>query len=254
MTQGAQDGGRVRRDVERLARIGRGADGGISRPAFSPADLDARRWLMGRMTAAGLDARLDAAGNVVGRLAAAPDRTGAAVVIGFHLDTVRGGGPLDGALGVLAGLEVARRLREADVPRHRPLEIVAFSDEEGRFGDYLGSRAFTGTLSLDGVPHLQDSDGVRLIDALAGAGLPADALRTAARPAGALAAYVELHVEQGPVLEAAGLTIGIVTGIVGQARFQVDFDGWRDHAGTTPMTHRRDACATACCPRPGAAP
>lgn len=246
MTHGTGDGDRVRSDVELLAQIGRDTDGGISRPAFSPADLEARRWLMGRMTAAGLDARLDAAGNVVGRLAATRERPdAAAVVLGSHLDTVRGGGPLDGALGVLAGLEVARRLREAAVPRHRPLEVVAFSDEEGRFGDYLGSRAFTGTLSLGGVADLRDSDGVRLIDALAATDLSADALTTAARPAGAIGVYLELHVEQGPVLEAAGLTIGIVTGIVGQLRFEVDFDGRRDHAGTTPMTRRRDAFAAA---------
>ena len=233
-------------DLEALAKIGRDPSGGNTRLAYSAADLEARRWLIGRLEANGLRARLDAAGNVIGRLEAnVADADRRAVMVGSHLDTVPNGGPLDGALGVLAGIEVARRLLADGAPRRRAYEVVAFCDEEGRFSPYVGSRAMTGSLDYARVPRMRDVKGTMLTEALHAAGLDAERLPDAARPADDVAAYLELHIEQGPVLERQDRNIGVVTGIVGQVRLSIKFHGRPDHAGTTPMDCRRDAFAAA---------
>ncbi|HLE44900.1 MAG TPA: Zn-dependent hydrolase [Methylomirabilota bacterium] len=228
---------RLRRDVEALAGIGRTPEGGVSRPAFSEAWEQARRWLADRMRRAGLATRLDAAGNVIGRLGP----RGPSVVTGSHIDSVPNGGPLDGALGVLAGLECARAFGEAGLVPPRALEVVAFADEEGRFLDCLGSRAMTGQLGPADVRRAADPEGKPLAAAMRAVGLDPDRVRAAARPAADFAAYVELHIEQGPVLERRGVPIGIVEAIVGIAQADLRFRGRADHAGTTPMTIRRDA-------------
>lgn len=233
-------------DLEALAKIGRDPNGGNTRLAYSAADLEARRWFVERLEATGLRARMDAAGNVIGRLEASiAGAERRAVMVGSHLDTVPNGGPLDGALGVLAGVEVARRLLASGAPRRCAYEVIAFSDEEGRFSPYVGSRAMTGTLDYARVPRMRDATGMLLVEAMHGAGLSVDRLRDAARPAEEVAAYLELHIEQGPVLERQGIDIGVVTGIVGQVRFSIKFHGRPDHAGTTPMDCRRDAFAAA---------
>ena len=228
---------RLRRDLDELGAIGRTPEGGVSRPSWSDADMQGRRWLLDRIAAAGLTPRVDAAGNILGRW----QQGGPAVLVGSHLDSVPNGGALDGALGVLAGLECLRRIKETGVPLRHPVELVAFTDEEGAFGGFFGSYAFTGCLEAKDIPDLTDSAGVRIIDAMARHGVDALQAPTANRSPEDIRAYVELHIEQGPTLVAKQVPIGVVDAIVGIRRFGITFRGRADHAGTTPMTDRRDA-------------
>jgi N-carbamoyl-L-amino-acid hydrolase len=231
---------RLRRDVEGLAEIGRDPSGGWSRPAWSPPHEEARAWLLARLRAAGLETRVDAAGNVFGRLPGG-DPGAACVMTGSHIDTVPRGGPLDGALGVLAGLECLRAIKAAGVALARPLEVAAFSDEEGRFYGLFGSRAMTGGLDLELAARLRDPDGLPLPEAMRRAGFDLARAPEARRDPRTIAAYVELHIEQGPWLEEAGVPIGVVEAIVGIRRHRLTFLGQPDHAGATPMDRRRDA-------------
>jgi N-carbamoyl-L-amino-acid hydrolase len=168
------------------------------------------------------------------------------VLTGSHIDTVPEGGPLDGALGVLAGLECLQTIKQAGLTPRRPLAVVAWSDEEGRYGSLFGSRAFTGRLDPAQIPALAAVDGERLVDAMARAGYDAGRVAEARCDPRTLHAYVELHIEQGPHLEAARLPIGLVEGIVGIRRNRLTFIGEPDHAGTTPMAWRKDAFLAAC--------
>jgi N-carbamoyl-L-amino-acid hydrolase len=189
------------------------------------------------MKDAGLATHVDPAGNIFGTLG-----NGAlAVLVGSHIDSVPDGGRFDGALGVLAALECARTIRGAGVSLRRPLTVVAWSDEEGRYHSLFGSKAFTGKLEAAKIPEMSASDGDRLVDAMARAGFNALDAPKAVAESGNVAAYVELHIEQGPHLEAKGIPIGVVEGIVGIRRNRVVFQGEPDHAGTTPMTRRKDA-------------
>ncbi len=231
------DGARLKRDLEELGTIGRTAEGGVSRPAWSEADLRARRWLQSRISAAGLEPRVDAAGNIFGRW----QPGGPVVLVGSHLDSVPNGGVFDGALGVLAGLECLRRIKEQAIQLRHPLELVAFTDEEGAFGGFFGSYAFTGALKREDIPNLKDSAGLRIVDAMAQCGMDAMAAIAAFRSAKDIRAYVELHIEQGPALETHRVPIGVVDAIVGIRRFGITFRGRADHAGTTPLADRRDA-------------
>jgi beta-ureidopropionase / N-carbamoyl-L-amino-acid hydrolase len=230
---------RLQRDLEALACIGRRADHGIHRPAFSPAFMEAQRWLGRRIEEAGLTLELDGALNVIGRLAGPAGRP--AVITGSHIDSVPGGGTLDGALGVVAGLEALRRIRELDVELARPLEVVAFTDEEGRFGGMFGSQAMAGHLTPEAILSARDLDGVSLVDAMKA--LDCDAMHAlrAARSPRSVQSFVELHIEQGPVLDRAGLHLGVVEGIVGLFKWNVRLRGTANHAGTTPMNMRNDA-------------
>jgi N-carbamoyl-L-amino-acid hydrolase len=241
MTDLRIDAGRLRADIEALAAIGRDPTGGITRPAWSPAHEEARAWLLGRLRAAGLAARVDSAGNVFGRLGEGTP----IVMTGSHIDTVPRGGPLDGALGVLAGLECLRAVAASGRRPARPLEVAAFTDEEGRFYGFFGSRAMTGALDRQLAERLSDPAGLPLPEAMRRAGFDVAAAPTARRDAGDIAAYVELHIEQGPWLEADDLPIGVVESIVGIRRFRLVFVGQPDHAGTTPMDRRKDAFLTA---------
>lgn len=235
------DLGRLRADIEALARIGHDPEGGISRPAWSPAHEEARAWLVERLRAAGLAPRVDPAGDVFGRLG-----DGEPVVLtGSHIDTVPRGGPLDGALGVLAGLECLRTIAAAGLRLGRALEVAAFTDEEGRFYGFFGSRAMTGSFDLALAARLADPTGLPLAEAMRRAGFDLARAAEARRDPRTIAAYVELHIEQGPWLEAEGVPIGVVEGIVGIRRRRLTFVGQPDHAGTTPMDRRRDAFFTA---------
>jgi N-carbamoyl-L-amino-acid hydrolase len=228
--------------IAALARFGALPGGGVTRMCWSPAYEEARTWLLGEIKTAGLTPWVDPAGNIFGGLGlAALDRARPAVLTGSHIDTVPEGGILDGALGVLAGLECLETIREAGETPRKPLAVVAWSDEEGRYGSLFGSRAFCGRLDAAAIPTMAAVDGERLVDAMRRAGF--DALRApeASAPAGAVDAYVELHIEQGPRLEEAGVPIGVVDAIVGVRRSRVVFLGQADHAGTTPMERRRDA-------------
>jgi beta-ureidopropionase / N-carbamoyl-L-amino-acid hydrolase len=229
---------RLRRDLEELGRIGRDERGGISRPSFSPADLEARAWLKKKIEAAGLCYRQDGAGNQFGRLECA----GRTVMAGSHIDTVPNGGMFDGAAGVLAALEAAHRIVEEKVPLKKALEVASFTDEEGNLvGDFLGSRAFLGLADEKEVRGGRTAFGVPFADMLKTTGFTSEGILAAHKDRPDLEAYLELHIEQGPVLEDEGVPIGIVDRISGKHYRQCAFIGESGHAGTTPLELRRDA-------------
>lgn len=233
---------RLRADLQALSRIGLDeSDRGIYRMAFTDADMEARRFMLGRLEEAGIAARMDEAGNVIGRHA--PDGTAGqpAVLIGSHLDSVPCGGTLDGALGVIVGLECVRRIAELGLPLARPVEVVGFADEEGRFGGLFGSSAMAGQLNSETIHTATDLGGERLIDAMARHDLDAMDALLARRRADEIEAYLELHIEQGPVLDRTHRRLGVVDEITGLAKWAVRLMGNPDHAGTTPMPMRRDA-------------
>ena len=231
------NGERLRADLERLATFGRADDGAVSRPAFSAADVAARQWFAGRAREAGLSARLDGVLNVlIGEDTGAP-----AVWTGSHLDTVPEGGMFDGAVGSVAALECLRRLREERVPLRRDVRGVAFSDEEGAYLGFLGSKSLTGGLAGADVRAYRGADGRTLAEAVAAAGGDLTPSVSGDGPDPEIHRFVELHIEQGPSLEAGGVPIGAVTSIVGVANATVRFEGRPDHAGTTPMHLRQDA-------------
>ncbi len=229
---------RLKNDIEELGRIGRDPRGGVSRPSFSKADLEARAWLKNRIEAAGLAFRVDGAGNIFGRLG----EGGPAVMAGSHIDTVLNGGRFDGAAGVLAALEALRRIREEGCPPAKPLAVAAFTDEEGNLvGDYLGSRAFIGALDRDLLNKGTTSFGVPLAEVLKNTDFTIESILSAQADAPPLEAFLELHIEQGPVLDDEGLPIGIVEGIAGKQYRWCSFVGEAGHAGTVPLELRRDA-------------
>ncbi len=233
---------RLQSRIAALAGFGALPGGGVTRTCWSPAHEEARAWLLDEIKTAGLTPWVDTAGNIFGGLGmAALDPARPAVLTGSHIDTVPEGGILDGALGVLAGLECLETIREAGEAPRKPLGVVAWSDEEGRYGSLFGSRAFCGRLDAAAIPTLAAVDGERLVDAMRRAGFEAMRAPEAQAPARSVDAYVELHIEQGARLEEAGIPIGVVDTIVGVRRARVVFLGQADHAGTTPMDRRRDA-------------
>jgi allantoate deiminase len=219
--------------------------GKITRPLATPAMVAATARVEEWMRAAGMETRVDAIGNLVGRWAPAGAGAGT-LVIGSHLDSVADAGRYDGVLGVLAGLAVVEGLRERGAEPPFAIEVVAFADEEGlRFqSTLLGSRAFTGRLD-EAELTVRDAEGTALADALRAAGGDPDRLAEAARDPADLLGWFEVHIEQGPVLEARDLPLGVVSAIAGQNRFRVAFAGLAGHAGTVPMDLRRDALAAA---------
>jgi N-carbamoyl-L-amino-acid hydrolase len=227
-----------------------GGPGGARRLAWSPDWVAAREWLRGRLAelgGRGVTVQEDEAGNLWASLPAAGDAPPGFVIVGSHIDAVPSGGWLDGVLGVTAALEILRTLAEADAPPPVEVRLVDWADEEGaRFGRSLvGSSAVAGTLDPDDVRDLLDAEGTRLQDAMASCGVDLDeAHRARARLDGALA-YLELHIEQGPVLLDAGRPASAVSGTVGDERYLVTFRGQAAHAGSTPMRLRRDALAAA---------
>ena len=230
---------RLREDIDALAQIGRHEDHGIYRMSFSPGDMAGREWLRRRITDSGLTLHQDGAANISARLNW--DGKSPAVVAGSHIDTVPGAGHLDGALGVVCALEALRVLQERNIPLRRPLEALAFTDEEGRFGGMLGSQAIAGLVTPEYLHNAADLDGVSLVAAMAEHGLDAREALHAQRAPGSIHAYVELHIEQGPVLDRKGVTIGIVDAITGLFKWEITLSGAANHAGTTPMNMRNDA-------------
>lgn len=227
------DGERLLADLKRLR--GFGACGtGVVRTSLSPVDLESRRWLCRRLEGAGLDARIDGAGNVIGR----SRNPGKAVIVGSHSDTQPTGGWLDGAMGVIYGLEVARALSEAPATKDRAVDVASWLDEEGRFYGCFGSFSFVGEAPAHALDAADDT-GLTLRDALRGAGL--EGVAPERLDPERHVAYLEAHIEQGPYLEDEGNRIGVVTSIVGSRNFTVEFEGEQNHAGTTPMSRRRDA-------------
>src|ERR687893_514739 len=239
------DGGRLWQRLSELAEIGKHEEGGVARLSFTPEERAAKDLVSSYMREAGLAVREDAAGNLFGhregRNSEAP-----AVLMGSHIDSVLNGGDFDGPLGVLGGIEVLQSMGEEGVETERPVEVVAFTDEEGaRFSlGMVGSRALTGALSQEDLSH-EDREGVSIAAAMREAGLDPAGVGGAARSPDSLAAYLELHIEQGKVLEGEGLPVGVVTGIAGPVWLRLSLSGEAGHAGTTPMGARRDALAAA---------
>ena len=230
------NGERLIADLKRLREFG-ACGSGVVRTSLSPIDVESRHWLRGRLEEAGLDARIDGAGNVIGR----SRNPGKAVLIGSHTDTQPTGGWLDGAMGVIYGLEVARALSEAPATKDCAVDVASWLDEEGRFFGCFGSLSFVGGTPAHALDALDTTDGTNLTlgDALREAGLSGVA-RERLDPERHVA-YLEAHIEQGPYLEEEGNRIGVVTSIVGSRNFIVEFEGEQNHAGTTPMARRRDA-------------
>jgi len=236
---------RVWENLLRLAEHVEPDQPGWTRRVFSPAYSAARQLVAELMADAGLAVSRDAGGNLLGHLPGSEPEL-PALVIGSHTDTVAGGGRFDGMVGVVAAIEVARRLQEAGNRLRHPLWVVDFLGEEpNRFGlSCLGSRAVTGHLDASHL-ELRDGSGTTLREALVGVGAQPEALASARWPSGSIHAYIELHVEQGTRLEEAGRPLGVVTGIVGIHRVKIDLSGRPDHAGTTPMGQRLDALQAA---------
>ena len=232
------DPARLMADLRALAEFGR-LGSGVSRVAFSEPDIAARHWLRERMQAAGLDAAIDNAANVIGRM----NKVRPGILIGSHTDSVPQGGWLDGALGVIYGLEIARAVIEAGLAERFPVDAVSFQDEETTYLATFGSRSMFGEVGADEIAGARNIEGRPLEEAIREAGLGANP--PARLVPGDYAAYLEAHIEQGPRLEAAGLQIGIVTAIVGIRRYRIEVAGEAGHAGTVPMDMRKDAGAGA---------
>lgn len=210
---------------------------GVVRQSLSDVDLESRRWLVRQLEDAGLETAIDGVGTVFGR----SRRPGKAVLLGSHTDTQPRGGWLDGTMGVMYGLEIARSFAEVSPLSQCAIDVASWIDEEGRFFQMLGSQSFVGALAQDAVASAVDTDGVRLCDALTNAGL---AERPRARlEDGRYLGYLEAHIEQGLYLEEWGKKIGLVTAIVGLRDYMVTATGEANHAGTTPMAYRKDAGA-----------
>jgi beta-ureidopropionase / N-carbamoyl-L-amino-acid hydrolase len=229
------DGQRVIADLKRLAEFGRYKTG-VHRPTYSPVDVESRHWLAGQFTEAGLDTVIDGIGNVIGRNPKAERR----LLVGSHSETQPYGGWLDGSLGVIYGLELARAFAADPACSGLGIEVAAWADEEGHYGNYLGSRSFTDALSEEEIDRTRGrDDGTPLRDALLNAGF-AGRPRERVEPS-RYVGYLEAHIEQGDTLDTAGLRIGIVETIVGIWNYRIALIGEQNHAGTTRMERRRDA-------------
>ncbi len=229
------NGERLNRLMRELREFGKTPAGGVSRVAYSDADIAARAYIMDRMREAGLSIRVDTAGNILGR------REGREplppLLMGSHIDSVPDGGAYDGNVGSLGALEAAWTLADNDVTTRHPIEVVIFQNEEGAV---VGSEAMGGTLDVSELDRVSQS-GVTIGEGMQRLGGDPDRLHEAVRPAGTIAAYLELHIEQGGFLERDAVDIGVVEGIVGIRWWDVTVDGFANHAGTTPMDQRRDA-------------
>jgi len=234
------NGARLNQHLQELAEFGKNPQGGVSRVAYSEADRQGREYVIGLMHAAKLDVSVDAAGNLVGRRAGS-DNSLKPILFGSHIDSVPEGGNYDGDVGSLGAIEVVQTLAEHNVTTRHPLEVIIFQNEEG--GLY-GSEALLGVLDEKALERVSNSgktirEGIKFIG-----GDPAK-LASVKREKGSIAAYLELHIEQGGTLEAEKIDIGVVEGIVGINQWEVTIQGFANHAGTTAMNNRRDALLAA---------
>lgn len=229
------DGERLLADLRRMAEFGRYRTG-VHRPFATPKDIESRHWLADRLRDAGLEPTIDGIGNVVGRSAA----RGPCLLLGSHTDTQPQGGWLDGVMGVMFGLEVARAFAADPGCADLGVDVASWADEEALYHAFLGSKSYVGELAedeIDAIRHRDDATPLR--DALAAAGLRGRPRLQA--PERRHLGYLEAHIEQGGVLEHERKRIGVVTGIVGIVLYRIVAEGRQNHAGTTPMSHRRDA-------------
>ena len=231
---------RMAERIEALSRFGANPEGGVSRVAFSDADIEGREYIKSLMGKAGLEVRVDTAGNIIGRREGSEPSL-PAIMFGSHIDSVPGGGNYDGDVGVIGAIEVIEVLENNGVATRHPLEVVSFTDEEGGL---VGSVAMTIGLKDS---HLDDTShsGLTVREGIHKVGGDPDRLDEARREPGELAAFIELHIEQGAILDEADIDIGVVEGIVGIHWWDVVIEGFANHAGTTPMNRRRDALVSA---------
>jgi len=236
----AADPERMEQRIKALSAFGANADGGVDRIAFSEADLAGRAYIMALMRDVGLSVRLDTAGNIIGRREGSESDL-PPIMFGSHIDSVPGGGNYDGDVGVIGAIEVIQLLEANGIRTRHALEIVSFTDEEGGL---TGSRAMIGkvdyrTLSVMSHSGMTIGEGIRAV------GGDPNRLDLAKRKPGDIKAFIELHIEQGAILDEEGIDIGVVEGIVGIRWWDVTIEGFANHAGTTPMNRRWDAMLSA---------
>jgi N-carbamoyl-L-amino-acid hydrolase len=234
------NGARIAEHLQALSEFGKNPQGGVSRLAYSDADRQGREYAMGLMRAAGLDVNIDLAGNIVG-IRPGSEASLKPLLIGSHIDSVPEGGNYDGDVGSLSAIEVAQRLKEAQIKLRHPLQVIIFQNEEG---GTIGSKAITSGLD-DTLLNLKAQSGRTIREGVALCGGDPNRLVAARRGPGSIAGYFELHIEQGGTLEQQKINIGVVEGIVGILHSEVAIEGFSNHAGTTPMDQRRDTLLSA---------
>lgn len=234
------DGARLNAHLAKLSEFGRNPQGGVTRLAYSDADRTAREYVMGLMRDASLDVSIDAAGNIVGRRAGR-DTSLKPILFGSHIDSVPEGGNYDGDVGSMGAIEVAQTLSERSIVTRHPIEVIIFQNEEG---GVVGSRALSGELK-DADLSLVSRSGKTIREGINYLGGDASQVAGVARRTGDIAAYLELHIEQGGTLDERNVDIGVVEGIVGINWWDVTIEGFANHAGTTPMNRRQDAMLAA---------
>lgn len=234
------DANRMEQRITALSKFGSNVEGGVSRVAFSEADLAGRAYITKLMREAGLTVRVDTAGNIIGRREGR-DESLPTIMFGSHIDSVPGGGNYDGDVGVIGAIEVAQLLKDNGMTTRHPLEIVSFTDEEGGL---VGSRAMIGDLT-DSTLEIMSHSGLTIGEGIHAVGGDPNRLELALRERGSIAAFIELHIEQGGILNEEEIDIGVVEGIVGIRWWDVTIEGFANHAGTTPMNKRSDAMVTA---------
>ena len=232
---------RLHKTITELSKIGRQPEGGITRLTFSKADVAARTYVSNLIRQAGMSVKVDEFGNIIGRtLGTSKKRT---IACGSHIDTVPNGGKLDGAYGVLSAIEAIRSIHQHGLAPNAAFQVIVFTEEEGaRFGAFIGSRGFTGLLTKSAAYTLQDKNGITFEQAMRKANIKPN---STCRDYTNIESYVELHIEQGPILEREHASIGVVESIVGLGELEISVTGEAGHAGTTPMQLRRDALAGA---------
>jgi N-carbamoyl-L-amino-acid hydrolase len=235
------NGARLNQHLKELSEFGKNPQGGVSRVAYSEADRLGREYVMKLMRDTKLNVSIDAAGNIIGRRRESSETKLRPILIGSHIDSVPEGGNYDGDVGSLGAIEVAQTLAENNIYTEHPLEVVIFQNEEGGL---IGSEAMIGVLGEKELDHLSNS-GKTIRDGINFIGGDVSKLANVKREKGSIAAYLELHIEQGGTLEAEQIDIGVVEGIVGINQWNVTVEGFANHAGTTAMNNRRDALLAA---------
>jgi N-carbamoyl-L-amino-acid hydrolase len=235
------NGARLNAHLEWLSQFGKNPQGGVSRVAYSEADRLGREYAMTLMRVADLDVSVDAAGNIIGRRRPSSEKKLPPILIGSHIDSVPEGGNYDGDVGSLGAIEVAQTLAENNIYTQHPIEVVIFQNEEGGL---IGSEAMIGVLGEKELDHISNS-GKKIREGINFIGGDVSKLASVKREKGSIAAYLELHIEQGGTLEAEHIDIGVVEGIVGINQWNVTIEGFANHAGTTAMNNRHDALLAA---------
>ena len=241
------DAKRFERNFNAISEFGALKGGGLTRLAFSKEDLEARKFLINLIEKNGFKLKIDNVGNIYAIYDDGCEADAKPVCVGSHIDSVPNGGFYDGTLGVMAGLEALSSIKEAGIKLKRPLWLINFSCEESsRFKTAtIGSKIISGKLSQQRLHELKDEDGISLFEAMSAAGFKPQNLDEAILKENSLHAYLELHIEQGPVLERSAISIGVVSGIAAPIRFEITIQGKADHSGATPMNMRSDALLAA---------